>query len=176
MTTFQITGRCDVLPRQAGRYLSFPGMAQVVPGRLLLGYRDAVAAPGTYSHGHDGDLKLIRCADGKWSAPELLYRHQDNGIEEMGCGDLSCLRDGTVTLWSRQWDGANHRTHDVYLALSTDCGTHFSPRRAVRLRRVSGELGALRKTHRTARWTLAAGRIWTAIGGRAFLGGMSGVR
>lgn len=132
MQQFRIVDRRDVLPKRPDRYLSFPGLVRLGPGRILMGYRDGRSVPGTYSHGADGDLKLLRYEHGRWGKPELLYAHE-GGVEEMGCGDLTRLRDGTVTLFSRQWDGANHRSIATYIARSADGGTTFGPRRAIPL-------------------------------------------
>lgn len=131
MTTFDVTDRRDVIAKRPGRYLSFPGMARVSGDEILLGYRDARAAPGTRSHGIEGDLKLIRWSGGRWSEPRLLYAHEGD-VEEMGCGDLTCLADGTVLLWSRQFRSRAYRTHEVHVASSRDGGCTFEPRRPVR--------------------------------------------
>ena len=132
MTTFDIAERRDVLPKRKDRYLSFPGMVQLPGGEIVLAYRDGRAMPGTRSHGTEGDLVLMRFSGGRWSEPEVLYCHEGD-VEEMGCGDLTRLRDGTILLWSRQWDDAQRRTHEVSLARSTDGGRTFEPRRPVRL-------------------------------------------
>lgn len=131
MTELQVVDRRDIIPKRKDRYLSFPGMVRLGGDELLLGYRQARSAPGTRSHGTDGDFMLMRFSRGQWSEPKLLYRHEATA-EEMGCGDLALTADGTVTLWSRQWSHAEHRTRDSYFATSRDGGRTFSPRRAVR--------------------------------------------
>jgi hypothetical protein len=130
MRNFEITDRRDVIAKRLDRYLSFPGLAPAGPGRILMAYRDGKSRPGTYSHGADGDLCLIRRENGRWSAPRTLYTHED-AVEEMGCGDLTRMTDGTIVLFSRQWDGGNSRTAGVYVASSADSGETFSPRTPV---------------------------------------------
>lgn len=128
--TYVVTHSRDVVPKQWGHYLSFPGLCRTAERDLLLGYRDARAAPGIYAHGSGGDFKLIRHDGTNWSRPMLLYSGE-GPLEEMGCGDLTRLSDGTLILWSRQWNSVLHRTHASYLAVSRDGGHTFMPRRAV---------------------------------------------
>lgn len=128
--SFRIVDRRDVVPKRPGRYRSFPGLVRLGPGRLLLGYRDARAVPGTYSHGDEGDFMLMRCEGGRWGEPERLYEHQ-GPVEDMSCGDLTLLPDGTITLFTREWDAARRRTHGTYLSISTDGGATFTPRRRI---------------------------------------------
>jgi hypothetical protein len=132
MKQFVVKDRKDIIPKRLDRYLGFPGMVRTGPGEVLLAYRDARSAPNTFSHGADGDMRLIRFAHGRWSEPELLYRHE-GGLEEMGCGDLTLLKDGTILLFSRQYDAAHERVGEVYVARSADNGRTFLPRRPVGL-------------------------------------------
>ncbi|NLF31312.1 MAG: hypothetical protein GX591_10550 [Planctomycetes bacterium] len=108
----RVIERRMIVPKRIGRYRSFPGWTRTGGGDVLLAYRDAQAAPGTWSHGRAGDLVLVREHAGAWSAPQVLYRHGGD-LEEMGCGDLTRLADGRILLWSRQWDAAAGRTQAV---------------------------------------------------------------
>ena len=128
----RVIDRRTIVPKRIGRYRSFPGWTRTADGDVLLAYRDAQSAPGTWSHGLAGDLVCCREHAAAWSAPEVLYRHEA-GLEEMGCGDLTRLADGTILLWSRQWNAAAHRTHGVFMAASDDDGRTFAPRHAIEL-------------------------------------------
>jgi BNR repeat-like domain len=132
MTRFVVGDRRDLLPKRPGRYRSFPGWCRTASGDILLVYRDARAMPGTRSHGIEGDLVLMRQTGGAWSEPQVLHAHEGE-LEEMGCGDLTCLSSGTILLWSRPFDSVAYCTREVCLATSCDDGRTFSPRAPVRL-------------------------------------------
>jgi hypothetical protein len=128
---FKVAGKKTVVPKDTARYRSFPSIIKIKGNNLLMAYRDGHSLPNVKAHGIKGDTRLIYFKNGKWSSSKLLYEHEGDRYEEMA-GDLSILKDGTIFIFSRQWnDEANGKPHDSYIAKSTDHGKTFTPRKAL---------------------------------------------
>jgi hypothetical protein len=127
---FLVKNKKPAIRKAPGRYRSFPTLVRLPDGELLMQYRDGRAQPGTFSHGDQGDLCLVYTQQGKWSEPRTLYTHAGH-LEEMG-GDMSILKDGTIILFSRQWDDKANCTHQTYAAIRPDQGNTFTDRQPVR--------------------------------------------